>query len=208
VSAFGLLTVDVKNDYVQTLVQRDDALDFERLNAAYADLEGKASGALAAEGFAQANVLVTRSADLRYFGQGWEVAVEVPNGHLDRTAADAALDRFHAAHQRIYGYSYAGQSEQRIEWVNLRVTGIGPLARPMIRPRTQSTAEVNIPTYREVQFAEGSLTTAVYARDALSSGTCLEGPAIVEEFGSTTVVLPRQRARVDAFGNLILQRSP
>src|SRR5205814_73888 len=77
VSAFGLLTVDVKNDYVVTAVQRDEALDLERVNAIYARLGQQAVHALAAEGFAAADMRLVRSADLRYFGQAWEVRVEV-----------------------------------------------------------------------------------------------------------------------------------
>jgi N-methylhydantoinase A len=76
-----------------------------------------------------------RSADLRYFGQASEVRVEVPAGPLDRPSADIAVDRFHAAHERTYGYSYRGQQPaQAIEWVNVRVTGIGPIKRPPLRP--------------------------------------------------------------------------
>src|SRR5437660_9065674 len=76
VSAFGLLTVDIKNDYVVTAVQRDEALDLERVNGHYARLEDQARVALAAEGFAVAEMRLSRSADMRYFGQAWEVRVE------------------------------------------------------------------------------------------------------------------------------------
>ena len=208
VSAFGLLTVDVKNDYVQTLVQRDDALDLERLNSLYAALEAQAREALATEGFPIEAVSITRSADVRYFGQAWEVAVEVPPGPLDRMAAETAVANFHVAHERTYGYSYAHHPEQHIEWVNLRVTGVGPLRRPTIRPLADSTATDKARTHRQVHFDEGTLTTPVHARDALQPDDCILGPAIVEEYGSTTVVLPRQRARVDAFGNLLIDRAP
>src|SRR5437773_2004802 len=88
VSAFGLLTVDIKNDYVTTAVQRDDALDLEPVHAMYVRLEEQARQALAAEGFAEPEMQIVRSADMRYFGQAWEVRVEVPAGTLDRTAAD------------------------------------------------------------------------------------------------------------------------
>jgi N-methylhydantoinase A len=210
VSAFGLLTVDVKNDFVLTAVQRNETLDLKRLNTSYAQLEGRALQALAAEGFAENEMQLVRSADLRYFGQAWEVRVEVPAGSLDRTAADVAIARFHAAHRQTYGYSYADHPEQRIEWVNVRVSGIGPLRRPAIRtrPRTLGGGVSRARTgERPVHFDVGEVTAPVYARQRLQPSDCVEGPAIIEEFGSTTVVFPGQDATVDAFGNLFLERS-
>ena len=210
VSAFGLLTVDVKNDYVATAVQRDDALDLERLNATYARLESEARSALRAEGFSSRESSVVRSADLRYFGQAWEVRVDVPGGTLDRAAANVAVARFHAAHQQTFGYSYADRPEQRIEWVNLRVVGIGPLRRPSIRPRSRDRSggmERAQTAVRSVTFDSGACQTPIYRRDQLQPGDCIAGPAIVEEYGSTTVVFPAQRASVDDFGNLILERA-
>src|SRR5207302_8042137 len=119
--------------------------------------------------------------------------------------------RFHAAHHQTYGYSYADHPEQRIEWVNVRVAGIGPLRRPEIRPRPRHSAggaERARAGERPVYFETRMLATPVYARAGLHSGDCLDGPAIVEEFGSTTVVVPSQTARVDDFGNLVLERKP
>jgi N-methylhydantoinase A len=210
VSAFGLLTVDIKNDFVLTAVQRNDALDLDRLNASYGQLEARAREALASEGFASNEMQLVRSADLRYFGQASEVRVDVPDGQVDRAVADVAVGRFHAAHQQTYGYSYADQPEQRIEWVNVRVAGIGPLRRPIVRSRPRDLAdgvERALTSRRGVYFDAASMDTPVYARERLQPGDCVEGPAIVEEFGSTTVVFPAQCARVDAFGNLLLERS-
>ena len=145
VSAFGLLTVDIKNDYVTTAVQRDDRLDLERVNASYARLAEQARAALAAEGFAEAAMRVVRSADMRYFGQAWEVRVEVPDGPLDRDAADSGRGAFpRGASADVRLLAIASSPDQRIEWVNLRVMGIGPIRRPPVqrRPRGPATASV------------------------------------------------------------------
>jgi N-methylhydantoinase A len=208
VSAFGLLTVDVRNDYVMTLVQANEALELDRLNAAYARLEAQACQALRAEGFPTNVMRLVRSADFRYFGQAWEVRVEVPAGVLDRAAADVAVARFHAAHQATYGYSYADDPGQRIEWVNLRVSGIGPLQRPAIHARSRPATtgvERALAGQRPVWFEAGQTPTPIYARAHLQPDDRLEGPAVIEEFGSTTVVYPGQAARVDQFGNLVLE---
>jgi N-methylhydantoinase A len=207
VSAFGLLTVDVKNDYVVTDVQRDESLDLPRVNAIYARLEGQARAALAAEGFAAAEMRLSRSADLRYFGQAWEVRVEVPSGPIERALVDVAVQRFHAAHQQTYGYSYAESPDQRVEWVNFRVVGIGPLRHPVVRPRARYDSGGALTGRRRVCFEGGFVETPIYTRPRLQPGDCVHGPAIIEEFGSTTVVFHAQEARVDDYGNLLLTRA-
>jgi N-methylhydantoinase A len=209
VSAFGLLTVDLKNDYVVTAVKRNEALDLEQINATYARLEEQAVQALAAEGFAASEMRLLRGADLRYFGQAWEVRVEVPEGAFDRATADLAVERFHAAHARTYGYSYRGSPDQVVEWVNVRVTGIQPLERPSL-PRLDrhlpGGVERALSGARSVWFDDDWTETPLYARQQLQPGDCVRGPAIIEEFGSTVPVHPGFRATVDAYGNLLLTK--
>jgi len=209
VSAFGLLTVDLKNDYVATAVHRDDRLDFAQVKMIYADLEAQARAALQREGFGIGQMVLARSADLRYFGQASEVRVEVSGGALDRAQADMAVERFHAEHEKTYGYSYrASQPPQVVEWVNLRVTGIGPIERPPLqrvgRPSSEGV-ERACSGSRTVTFDE-PVDTRIYQRDRLQPGDCVSGPAIVQEFGSTTVVFPGLDMSVDPYGNLLLRR--
>jgi N-methylhydantoinase A len=202
VSAFGLLTVDLKNDYVATAVQRDDRLELSAVEQTYARLEDQARDSLGGQ-----DVQVVRSADLRYFGQAWEVRVEVPDGAFHRVAADLAVERFHAAHARTYGYSYRDAPDQAVEWVNLRVTGIQPLERPALRRLDRPLVggiDRALSGTRSVWFDDAWRDTPLYAREKLQPGDCVPGPAIIEEFGSTTVVLPRLHASVDDFGNLLL----
>ena len=215
VSAFGLLTVDLKNDYVQTFVQRHDRLDHAMVSTLLARLETLARAALAAEGFGDHEIRIARSADLRYFGQAWEVAVELPPGEIDEPGASIAAQRFHDAHEQRYGYSYRQSADrgttgrQTIEWVNLRVTGIGPIRRPKLRewPPGDGRPERARTGARRVVFAEKPVECPVYERALFAPGDTLNGPVIVEEYGATTVVYPGQRIEADRFGNLILTRS-
>src|SRR6478609_6194589 len=140
VSAFGLLTVDVKNDYVRTHVTLADKLDAAALDAAYAELTARARDALVREGFPDEEHVFARTADLRYFGQAFEVRVPVPDGALDRALLDGVVTAFHAEHRGLYGYDFDGDPSQQVEWVNLRVSGIGPITRPEIRLRAGSSA--------------------------------------------------------------------
>ncbi|MFP5372444.1 MAG: hydantoinase/oxoprolinase family protein, partial [Actinomycetes bacterium] len=130
VSAFGLLTVDVRNDHVQTAIQRHADLDLDRVRAVYAGLEDRARDSLDGEGFARDEQRVQRTADLRYVGQAFEVRVPVAEGELDAAATEEVAQSFHAAHKRLYGYDFAADPRQAVEWVNLRVSGIGPIRRP------------------------------------------------------------------------------
>jgi N-methylhydantoinase B len=211
VSAFGLLTVDVRNDYVATSVQRDDRLDTARLGASYARLEAQAMDGLRREGFGPHEVRLVRSADLRYDGQAWEVRVELPGGPVDRALADVAVERFHAAHARAYGYSYAAEAgtTQHVEWVNVRVTGIGPIRRPTlpVLPTGDGRYLRAVSGARAVYFDGAFRETPVLDRTRLEPGDRVPGPAIIEEFGSTTVVPPSLEATVDRHANLLLTRT-
>jgi N-methylhydantoinase A len=206
VSAFGLLTVDVRNDYVQTCVAQHDSLEVETVVRIVDQLTGQAADALAREGFRPQGQRFARTADLRYFGQAFEVRVPMPNGQLDKAALDEVAAAFHQAHRDLYGYSFAGDPSQRVEWVNLRVTGIGPIQKPQLAeyPRTNSPAQTGS---RSVCFDDtGYRITPLYARAKLSPGDRVLGPAVIEEFGSTVPIHPGFVAVLDRYGNLLVTR--
>src|SRR5215813_5621645 len=130
VSAFGLLTVDVRSDHVRTAVARHAELDHGAMDAIFDGLAGHAHMALDAQGFAPGQHRLSRTADLRYYGQAFEVRVPVGDGRFGPGLAEAAADAFHEAHRALYAYDFRGDPRQQVEWVNLRVTGIGPIQRP------------------------------------------------------------------------------
>src|SRR5689334_21251363 len=202
VSAFGLLTVDVKNDYVRTAVARTADLDPAAVEDVFAELRREAAAALAVEGFRPAQQRFLRSADLRYFGQAFEVRVPVADSELDPRAVATA---FHDAHRGLYGYDFRDDRSQRVEWVNLRVTGIGPIGRPELRPLPGGEGDPPAGA-REVCFDAGSgyLATRILNRSDLSPGTVVPGPAVFEEYGSTVPIHPGFSARADKYGNLIV----
>jgi N-methylhydantoinase A len=217
VSAFGLLTVDVRNDYVRTVVSKHLDLDLDRVGSVFADLEGQAQAALDGEGFGRDEQRMQRTADLRYVGQAYEVRVPAGDGVLDRTAAEDVAQAFHAAHRQLYGYDFATDPRQAVEWVNLRVSGIGPIRRPEIArlaPGNGGTdravtgsRRVFFDTEHTAPSSGGDwLDTPIYDRPGLAAGDVVPGPAIIEEFGSTVPVHPGFRASVDPFGNLLLTR--
>ena len=215
VSAFGLLTVDVKNDYVQTHVALQDRLDAAELSSVFAGLATQAAAALTKEGFAEADHVFARTADLRYFGQAFEVRVQVPAGDLDDAALEAVADRFHAEHRALYGYDFSGDGSQQVEWVNLRVSGIGPIQRPEIQrldaglvTGASAPSSTSGGGTRQVCFDpdDGYVETPLLWRTDLAAGSVVEGPAIIEEFGSTVPLHPGFTARIDDFANIIISR--
>jgi N-methylhydantoinase B len=217
VSAYGLLTVDVRTDHVRTMVRRHDDLAADggagvaAVAAVLDELTATADAALVAEGFPAGRRRFARTADLRYFGQAYEVRVPVPDGPVDGALCDAVAEAFHAEHERQYGYHFRGRGEQQVEWVNLRVTGIGPITRPEpvpLPPGDPNPERARTGTRAVVFDDDGRpVNTGIYARPNLAPGTLVLGPAVIEEYGSTVPVHPGFQARVDEFGNLVLGRA-
>jgi N-methylhydantoinase A len=215
VSAFGLLTVDVKNDYVQTMVAKHQSLDHAAVQKTFDELADKAAKALDGEGFPRDEHRYTRTVDLRYFGQAFEVRVAAPDGGqtIDAAYADQVAEAFHAEHRAFYGYDFRDDPTQQVEWVNLRVTGVGPITRPELREVAPADgaaplAERALRLTRPVCFdaEQGYADTPVYWRPDLRSGDTLQGPAVIEEFGSTVPVHPGFTVRVDTLGNLVITK--
>ena len=207
-SALGLLTVDVRNDYVQTFVRRQHDASPEDLAAVFNSLETSATTALNNEGFEAKDQVLARSADLRYSGQAFEVRVGAAPGPIDAGFIADVIARFHDEHERLYGYCYRDDPTQTVEWVNLRATGIGPITRPDIRelargdgdPERARTGE------RDVYFDEGWHSAALYDRARLRAGDEVRGPAVVEEYGSTLPLAPGFVGRVDGRSNIVVRR--
>jgi N-methylhydantoinase A len=206
-SAFGLLTVDVRNDYVRTHVAREDRLDHAAVQRVLDELQGDADAALAREGFAPETRRFARTADLRYYGQAFEVRVDLPAGPVDAEMVTAVAEAFHTEHRQLYGYDFADDSRQQVEWVNLRVTGIGPIRRPDVRRIAAGTGAATARTGTRRAWFTDEVDAVLYDRTKLGAGDVVVGPAVIEEFGSTVPVHPGFRAKVDDYGNLRLSRS-
>jgi N-methylhydantoinase A len=196
-SAFGLLATDLRTDHVQTLVRRHDRLDADELERAYARLEAEALAALERQG--HSGGACARGADLRYFGQAFEIHVDATGG------PGTVVARFHDAHERAYGYCYRDDPTHVVEWVNLRVTGVGAMPRPALRAVPPGGGAA-VAGRRPVFFGDRWVEAPVYARERLGAGDAVAGPAVIEEFGSTLPVHPGFTARVDALGNVVVRR--
>ena len=200
-SALGLLASDIKHDDVRTRVGplRERA---PLLADLFAEMEGAARRQLEHEGFAPDGQRMVRSLDLRYRGQAFELAVPVGGGAV---ALDAIEDAFHRQHLGAYGHA---NREAMIELVNARLTAYGVVPKPAAERYRSETASLDaaLRERRPVWFGGTPHECPVWERERLPERAPLRGPAIVEEFGATTVVLPGWRGAVDEHGNLRLER--
>ncbi|MBI3109153.1 MAG: hydantoinase/oxoprolinase family protein [Candidatus Rokubacteria bacterium] len=200
-SALGLLASDIKHDDVRTRVGplRERA---PLLADLFAEMEGAARRQLEHEGFAPDGQRMVRSLDLRYRGQAFELAVPVGGGAV---ALDAVEDAFHRQHLGAYGHA---NREAMIELVNARLTAYGVVPKPAAERYRSETASLDaaLRERRPVWFGGTPQECPVWERERLPERAPLRGPAIVEEFGATTVVLPGWRGAVDEHGNLRLER--
>ena len=203
-SAFGLLAVDWRTDHIITKVMAQDAADpaavAAPLRAAGAGGVGHAAPRRH-RARAHPPAAPGRCALCRPVHGG---AGRGSGGAVDATFLDRVAGAFHAAHRQTFGYDYAGQ--QKIEFVNFCVSGFGLIERPQLPssmpwPGRRSRA-ARAPSISTARFVD----TPIYQRAALPPGARIDGPAVIEEFGSTTVVFPGQRLEVDPHGILIHAR--
>jgi N-methylhydantoinase A len=207
-SSFGLLYGDVEHHYVRTYRRPSRALDFAELNGIVEKMEADALVQLAGEGFRGAAALVKRSVDLCYQGQSFELTVPLAAGTLDARALAELEDLFGREHERVYGHR-AGPDEP-VQLVSLRVVAHGIPDRPRVPDRVavdrhQLTPTGGIPTRRRVYFGaeHGWHETPILRRGDLERSVA--GPAIVEEYDATSVIPPRASARLDAYGNIVIE---
>jgi N-methylhydantoinase A len=183
-----------------------DGVDLGTANAIYAKLEQEAVDTLTRDGIERSRIRLVREADVRYAGQSMEVRVPAPSGAVDEAFLTTLIDTFSATHKRTFGYNYAGQ--QKIEIVNFCVSGFGLIERPEL-PKLAKRGGVT-PVRKAIRpvFFNGTFhDTPVYDRTSLLPGFRIDGPAVVQEFGSTTVVFPSQYLEVDPHGVLIVRSS-
>jgi N-methylhydantoinase A len=204
-SAMGLLVTDLKHDYSTTLIRRVDRLDSEMVNRLYREMEERGRKALLAEGMEPSRIAFERQVEMRYVGQSYELPIPLPEGKIE-AALEGMLKKFHEEHERSYGFAAPNEP---VEFVTLRLTAVGSIAKPKLRelPKRGGDAKAARRALRKVYFAEagGFVDCPNYDRYRFSAGSVIDGPAIVEEMDSTTVIHPGFLAEVDRYGNMLIK---
>ncbi|MEZ5076085.1 MAG: hydantoinase/oxoprolinase family protein [Solirubrobacterales bacterium] len=209
-SAIGLLSTDIRYEFPATVWERSDDPDLDRLEAEFRRLADVALEQLRADGIDEGAVTIARTADCRYEGQGYELRVPVPGGPVSPEWVADTVAAFGDAHERAYSRRF---EDVPVQIVNIRVIGVGTVAKHAIPPVAAEGLDPKGALKQTVAayFPDGESSeprqheTAVYDRSRLGSGAEIVGPAIIEQFDSTTIVGPGQRASVDQVGHLIIE---
>jgi len=206
-SAMGLLTTDLKYDVVQTAFMLSTQMDHARLNGAFESMEEELRAQFRRDRVDPLTLRYERFADARYVGQGYELRVPLPAGDVNAATLKDTLGEFHALHQAEYGHSFPGTP---VELVNLRVTGIGPVARlgRPPEPADGSLAAALVKRNRTVFRIADDLDefdTAFYRRDALPLRVSIPGPAVILQPDSTTLVPPDCVVVAEPNGTLLVK---
>lgn len=205
--ALGMLESDIRLDSVRSYSGQIPGFDLLGFNTAIAEAEAVALAELLQEGVEKERAKLLRFADIRYAGQHHEVTVEIPHGcDIEASHVKEIASAFHAAHERLYTYS---TPETPLEIMSFRITAVGSVDKADISAdrETASDVETAIKGDREVYFESVGdfVDTKVYDRTKLGPGNVIPAPAIIEERITTVVVHPGWCARVDGFGNVIME---
>lgn len=204
-SAFGLMLAPIAFDFARTYVSRLESLDLERVNTLFTEMENEGQGVMHNAHVDNKDMQIKRSADMRYVGQGHEIQVELPNGHLEPDHKLTIQETFDNTYTQLFGRTCDGVPVEIIHW---RVTVLGPKPEVHELDATLMGAGNSLKGKRFVVFdaKTGAQTTPVYDRYELPEGFGAQGPLIVEETESTTVVPPDWSLEVMAGGYLVLTR--
>ncbi len=201
----GNLFVEVRHDFVRSLFETSADYDLERINGVFAALEEEAHGRLSAEGVGEDHMILRRAIDIRNYGQiSGGVLLPVPPGTIDRSTVDALFKSFHEYQMKEFGYAIP-RAMAELELVNARVSAEGDRAIEIdpVYPLPEGAAPE--PRGERNVFYEGHewLPTPVFDRTTLPIGFEVQGPAIIEQNDTTTLLVPGSRARVEKGLNLI-----
>ena len=200
-AAFGSLISDLRRDYVLTrTLQLQDAA-WDDVDAVFREIEAQARRDLASEGVPAESIETVRSAGMRYLGQSWEL-------NVDLAASVGSIADLVAAFAMVHDRRFGHRSGGAVEIVNFRVTGVGRVRKPTLpRWEVEGTLAGAQTGRRSVYFGDAFRDTPVFARDRLPALRRIDGPALVEESGSTTVIPEDWHARMLEHGEIMLERS-
>lgn len=206
-SATGLLTTDLKYDVIKTEFVLSSNLDLTLLNEDFEELERGLKKQLLEDQVAEEDIFMQRFAECRYIGQGYELRVPLPGDELVESNINEYFDLFHEMHRNEYGHSF---EDSPFEIVNIRVTGSGKM--PKLRKEKMQEREVleeAVVKKEQVTFRyKGELQkveTAHYQRELLPINKWIEGPAIIFQKDTTTVIPPENQFILEEYGNLIIK---
>jgi N-methylhydantoinase A len=201
-----MLVTDLRHDFVQTFVKPVADADVDVLDQTYRSLERNGAEILAKEKVKESDIQLLRAIDIRYLGQEHTLTIPLMSNNVTEQDKQSVCNRFDEFHEKTYRHS-APQEPKEI--VSLRVIAIGVVSKPKLRKLgsgLRRPSEHAFKGMRRVYFERENdfVNCPTYERDRLLSGNIIEGPAVIEEPTSTTLLHPGQVLTVDIYGNLLI----
>ena len=197
--ATGLLATDLQHDYVRTYVTEMQDADINKVHELTREMESQGREQLLGEGLADQHIRTRSSADMRYSGQSFQLEVPVTCD----TALENMEQAFHERYENVYGYN---RREKPVELVYLRTIASGIVDKPVPAIESATMPDGHSIGKRDIYFEGNFHSCDIFERSTLDIHTKINGPAVIQEYGSTTVVPPGWQASPDAYDNLHLRR--
>lgn len=200
--ATGDVCCDFREEFARTVLRTLDTLSAADISKIFQELGEEAAGWLEREGIPRSQQQVFYNADMRYFRQGYELPIAVTLQELQEHGTDAIANKFHSLHERLYRF----QLDAACEIVNLRAVALGKgvsLNLPEEELEGDSSKHALSDEHR-IYFDGKFLSTPIYDRAKLRPGNRMNGPAIMTEMDSTTVILPGFMGEVDRYFNILI----
>lgn len=200
--AKGMLTADVRHDFVQTYTKRISITDIKEVNIILDGLVKEAKHELGKEGFTDKTIDLQAALDLRYMNQAYEIPVEIKEANLTSNDLQNAEKDFHKLHEKVYGFS---RKDEELELINIRLIAKGLIKEIKTkRDDEQNNTSLTEIDNRKIYFDGSFYNTPIYSRESLKSESIVSGPAVIEQLDSTIIIHPGQSAEVDLMENLII----
>lgn len=204
-SAIGAELAHVRYDFVRTHVEPIKQMTLSTYNDLFSEMRAEAEKAMCEEGFSTDQIVYMGKADVRYAGQSWELSIDVPVSCKTENDFNVISEAFESRHEKTYGYRV---DHDEILIVNLRLAAMGLMKELELekKPIEPNCAESAIKGKRKVLFEDDFIEINVYDREKLKPGCMMKGPAIIEEYASTCVLYPGDKASIDEYSNIIIER--
>jgi N-methylhydantoinase A len=204
--AMGLLQADLRADFAITRLMALSLVASGDIESIIGELHRRCEGWFAEAGIEPGARRIGLSVDMRYAGQNYELSVPLAAGPVTTATIDGLAAGFAAVHRRLYGFV---AEDEPVQLVTFRAEAIGIVPKAEIRPTADTGRDAGAAQFghRDVWLREegGFVSCPLYARDRLSAGNRIDGPAIVEQMDATTLIPPGAAATVDSYLNLLLE---
>lgn len=203
-SAWGMHQCDIRQDAVRTYRNAIESISINEVNKLYDEMEKEIFDVLSKQNIKKEQIEYIKTADMRYLGQDYTLSIEFSADKMDETTIQLLKDAYHNYHYQVYGHN---NPNDNIEIVNIRLVGIGKLKRVKAQDfPVASTEEPKPYKINQVIFSGKEFSTNIYKRSELEFGQEIDGPAVIEELSSTSVIPPGYKVNVDKYYNLVVKK--